>query len=153
MDVLKAVFLAKEYGNILVCSSVDEMLQLVLVYRRHYTDAAGKGYDEFGLHWHPTDPFYHQHSPCECSRNLRYDKLSLVEQCLWHLSSLPEHVKHLFRRTYCSFSHRYVRLYHLSDDQYAVAFFNSTFYSPSHPVESDLCGMVRHITKTRAMKM
>ena len=104
MDVLKAVFFAKEFGPIPVCSFTDEIAKFALVYRRHCIDMFDREYDEFALHWHPIHVHTHQPNVVyDCCKPMRYDKLSLVNTCLWNMSSLPDGCKLTFCNVAISF--------------------------------------------------
>ena len=149
MDVLKAVFWAKEHGPIPVAGGED-LEQFLLVYRRRCTDSTERSYDEFVLDTYPR-PYYVVKSRQELRRTPRLNKLSLVEHCMWNRQSIPADMKHIFKRTFCCYCHRFIRLYHNSDDEYTVAFFLGEIYSPKEDMCSRYCGKVMNVSKTRAL--
>ena len=151
MDVLKAVFLAKDHGPIPVVGG-EQLDKFVLKYRRTCTDSTERAYDEFVLDLHPR-PYYVVNSRHEHRRTPRFNKLSLVEQCLWNRHSIPADMKHIFKRTYCCYCHRFIRLYHDSGEEYTLAFFVVQFHSPKDDMSSQYCGKIMHVSKTRAMML
>ena len=154
--MLKAVFFfAKEFGPMPVCSIVNDITHFVLVFRRRGIDDDDRDYDEFGLHWHPILPHYHELDIIhDCCSPPRFDKLSLKETCLWNRQDLPADCMPLFTRTHCSFYHRFVRLYHESDDVYKVAFFDSSiFYDVYAAMNSHTCSRVKTIKKSFALTL
>ena len=158
MDVLKAVFLAKDNGPIPVCSIDNDVTPYLLCYRRRGIDDDFKYFDEFGLWSHPIGPHYHEvdiRQSC-CSRP-SFRHLSLQDMCLWNVDSLPQECLPVFTRTHCSYYHRYIRLYDPRDtnddtddtDTHIVAFFDSSiFYNGWETINDPSCGSWIQVKKS-----